>query len=348
MPSNANTFKRRKLRGLVSGVLALVLAVLLAFLINFINGELSDQPETAVQVIGALFAILLILPPTIYLLLRRRSADPVRLGLTVLAGISIMLVSIYLYSASFDVLFPADILIWSESEFVNDIVKFRVGYPIYSPEENNESFFYPPGAQILTYVLAWLIGKPTSIPVYRMIQVGYTFLAALVAFCCCLRLLNMSVGTRPFRDEVLWGMVCLPILFLIATNSLTNWSVHLLHNDALAQLLSIVAFWMLLTYVSTPNKPLLALMALVPAAGFLVKQSLIIWAPLYCAHLAFFEQPRSVKRLLTFTLAALGGAVVKTSISRISPNASVFGGTGGWTVWITLRLYRFPGTSNRL
>ena len=294
-------------RDLVPGVLVLLQALPVALLIQLINHSLPDRPERAVQVVGVLFAILLALPPAVYLLVRRRAANPGRLGLIVLATVGVLLVSVYLYWVSFYVLFPADILIWSESDFVNDILKFRLGYPIYSAQVNNESFTYVPGSRLLTYFLASLSGRATSIPVYRMIQIGYTLLAAVIAAFCCRGLVEMSLSARRFRDRALWGAVWLPIFFLMATNSLTNPFVHNLHDDALAQLVSVTAYYLLLKYVSTRDDRVLAAMAVIPGLGFLVKQSLAIWAVLYCAQLALFDRPRSMKRLVTFAMIAFGG-----------------------------------------
>jgi hypothetical protein len=292
---------------LVPGMLALILAAPVAILIHSVNGTLPDQPEKAVTVAGVLIGILLSLPPVVYLLVRRQSANPARLGLILLASIGVLLTAIYLYWVSFYILFPADILIWSESDFVNDILKFRVGYPLYTAQENNESFTYTPGTQILTFFLAWLLGNATSIPIYRLIQVGYTLLAAVVATMCSYKLVEISLSGQQLRDRRLWGMVWLPLLFLMASNSLTNPFVHNLHNDALAQLISVIAYWLLLRYVSTRDRRVLAVMAIVPALGFLVKQSLMIWAGFYCIQLAVFDEPRSLRRLVIFALAAIGG-----------------------------------------
>ena len=295
-------------------MLALFSAIPVAFLIHLINKAYPSQPERAVLGIGGLFAILLVFPSAAYLFSKRSETDLGKLGLIVLATIGVLLVSIYLYWVSFYVLFPADILIWSESEFVNDILKFRIGYPIYSAQENNESFIYPPGTQMLTYLLAWLIGKPISIPLYRVIQLGYVLLAVVIAVCCCRRLINLGFPTFEHRLRWLWGIVWMPIFFLIATNSLTNPYVHNLHNDALTLLVSVAAYWLLLEYISTKDRRFLVLMVIIPAAGFLVKQSLAIWALLYCAYFVFFDQQRSTIRVVTFTLAAFGGIAVVVGV----------------------------------
>lgn len=294
-------------RGLIAGLLALLSGAPLAFAIHLINEAFVGRPERALLLIGAFFAALLALPASAYLAYRGRRADPGRLALILMAGINILLVSTYLYWVSFYVFFPADILIWSEGDFVNDILKFRVGYPIYSAEANNESFHYTPGTQLLTYLLAWLLGKETSIPVYRAIQVGYTLLAAVVALCCWRGLVKLAVPGPAHLDRWLWGIICLPMLFLIATNSLTNPYVHNLHNDALAQLVSVVGYYLLLRYALSQNKLILALMAFIPTVGFMVKQSLAIWAAIYCLHLALFDRPRSLTRLAIFAMFAFGG-----------------------------------------
>jgi hypothetical protein len=250
--------------------------------------------------------ILFIIPPCVYLLRRKKASNPWILSSIIIGVVSILLVAVYLFWISSQIFFPADILIWSESDFINDILKFRTGYPIYSAQENNESFNYTPGTQILTYLLTRPFGKPIYIPKYRIIQVIFSLLAAVVASFCSRKLIEMSSSRQQFRGSILWLTTSLPFLFLIATNALTNPFMHNLHNDALAQLISIIAYLVLLLYAFSRNKRLLILMAVLPAVGFLVKQSLIIWAVLYCIHLTLFDRPRSKKRLLIFPLAVCG------------------------------------------
>jgi hypothetical protein len=306
-PALVEVGSRPRIGHVVPGIVALLMSAPLAVLIDHVHGRMKGQTDEALLFLGGVFAGLLALPLAVCLLVQRRSAHAGRLGLVVLGTVGVLLASIYVYRTSFFVLYPADILAWSESDFVNDILKFRVGYPIYSQEANNESFLYVPGAQLLTYALAWLIGSPTSIPVYRVIQVFYTLLAALVAFDCCRRLVELRFPSRQFCHWRLWSAVWLPIIFLIATNSLTNPYTHNLHNDALVQLVSVVAYWLLLRYVSNRDNRILALMAVIPAVGFFVKQTLAVWAVLYCIQLAVFDSPRSIKRLVGFALVAVGG-----------------------------------------
>jgi len=287
-------------------LLIVPLAALFALVIHYIHSLLPQGPEVALQWVGVFFFSTIALSAGAYLAVQRRSANPRTLGLIVLTTLSMLLVSVYFYWVSFYVVFPADILLWSESDFVNDILKFRLRYPIYTNQGNNESFVYTFGAQLLTYMIAWLLGPAASIPLWRMIQVGYVLLATMVAVSCCRLLVGMSLPTGRLRNLNLWYALWWLGLFLVATNSITNAYVHNLHNDALALLISTVAYWLLLKHISTGNKWLLVFMAIVPAAGFLVKQSVAIWAPLYFAYFMFFGQPRSVVRLLTFGLATFG------------------------------------------
>ena len=75
---------------------------------------------------------------------------------------AILLAASYFFYASYYIALPADIVIWSESDYVNDILKFRLGYPIFTAQVNNESFTYVPGSQILTYFFARTAGRPLS------------------------------------------------------------------------------------------------------------------------------------------------------------------------------------------
>jgi len=99
--------------------------------------------------------------------------------------ISVVLVLFYLYIIKPYVFLPADILSFAETNFVGDIIKLRIGEPIYTVPEDNNSLLYTPGAQILTYAISWLIGQKTSIVVWRIIQLFFVTCAALLATFCC-------------------------------------------------------------------------------------------------------------------------------------------------------------------
>jgi len=294
-----------------SGLLGMLAAIPLSAIIFLVNARFPGQLEKTVAILGGIFIILSVSAPGIYLLQQRRFADPRVLGWLALTGGSIVLVSTYLYWVSFYVRFPADILIWSESDFVNDILKFRVGYPIFSAQQNNDSFPYMPGTQLLTFFLAWLSGNGLSIPAYRAIQVGFTLGAAVIGVGCVSQLIALAQPNRRVHGWDWSGTFYLPMLFLFATNALTNPFVHNLHNDALAQLISVVAYALLLKYATNPSPRTLFLMALIAPLGFLVKQNLVVWAVFYVGYLIVFDQPRSMRRVVAFAVLTFGsvGAV---------------------------------------
>jgi hypothetical protein len=289
------------------GLLLLLPAAAGASVIRCLNDLWPDQSERVVRTVALAALLAIVLPVTVYFAVRRRAAVPGRAGLIVLAAVGAVLLSFYLAWVSRYVEFPADILIWSEGDFVNDIVKFRIGYPLYTAERNNDSFHYTPGAQLSTYALAWACGAPDSIPMYRLIQLFYCLAAAVVAVCCYWRLRELSGTRSQAQDRGLWGAVALPLFFLIATNSITDPFAHNLHNDALAQLISVVAYWLLLDYALSRRLRTLTIMAFIPALGFFVKQSLAIWAPLYCLFLLCFDSQRSLLRTICFAVGAFAG-----------------------------------------
>ena len=260
--------------------------------------------------VGILFALLAVLPAGIYLVVRKLETKLPDLGLLLVGTVSVLLVAIYFFHVSFYIALPADIAIWSESDFVNDILKFRAGYPIFTAHVNNESFPYTPGSQIFTYFLSWLAGHPLSVPAYRLTQVFYTVITTIVAFSCWRRLVGIVDADAAKMDSRLWSIVSFSVLFLIATNSVTNPFSHLLHNDSLAQLFTVTMFWMVLEYEATRKWWILLLLVLAPALGFWVKQSLLIWAGVFGIYFLVFDRPRSFAKIAGFGLGSLVAIVI--------------------------------------
>ena len=283
-------------------------AVALAGCIELLQG--GQPPEKAVLNTGILLAAILAAAPGIYVLRKRSSALPGTAGLAFLTACGISLLAIYFFWVSSYVFFPADFLIWSEGDFLNDILKFSVGYPLYSPQVNNDSLNYVPGAQLLTYLLVWIAGKTDSIPAYRIVQVGYAAIAAFIATLCCRRMLRLAFPEMRIREGWLWDTFWYAALLLIATNSITNHFVHNLHADALAEVANLASFYLLLRYMETPSRGALAAMVVMVPVGFFIRQNALIWAVCYFGFLAVWG--RSWKRLAVFTAAtaALYGAAI--------------------------------------
>lgn len=289
--------------------LAILAAVPVAGAIHAIHSALPDQTALAVRLIAVLGLAIIAGPAAVVWLSQSRRATPALLSLVVLAGVAMLLTGICLYGIWAYVTFPADFLIWSESDYVNDILKFRNGYPLFGPIPDQTSFNYQPGSQLLTYFLAKLVGMGDSIPVYRAVQVLYTVGAVLFATMSCKRLAAGTIPSGRRRELAWWPVLWMPVLFLAATNIKTNPFVQFLHNDALVQLICAAGFWLLVEYNATRNRRLLIWMALIPAVGFAVKQSAAIWAGLYVLYLYFFDRPILIGRIAGFAAAAAGGVV---------------------------------------
>src|SRR5262245_44606166 len=74
-------------------------------------------------------------------------------SLAACVGIALVLVLYYLKFIKAFVFLPADILMWAETNFVGDIIKLRIGAPIYTTPSDSNSFIYTPGAPMLTYLI---------------------------------------------------------------------------------------------------------------------------------------------------------------------------------------------------
>ena len=291
----------------VPGVGVVVAAVPIAWAINYLSKRFIGAPEISVFVIGILSALILLIPAVIYMVINHKRLNPGNLGLIILVSILAILVAIYIFQIADQVTLPADILIWSESDFVNDVLKHRVGYPLYTEQSNNESFIYTPGAPWLTYQLARLVGNGNSIAEFRLMQVRFTLLAVFLAVFCSYRLIQISGAASGHRNLKYWGAYGLPFLFLLATNPLTNPFVHNLHNDGLGLMISIFAYWLILEYMTSRKSWVVVVMAILPGIGYMVKQSLAVWAVLFMIYLYFVQEPRSLRRIMVFGLFVFGG-----------------------------------------
>lgn len=293
------------LRELLMGCAALAAAVPVSFLVHSVSNAWADDPEKGIVIVAAILAAVSLMPVAACRILGCWRNRPSELGLLLLAAICVGLVSVYSFWVSSYVLFPADILIWGENDVINDVIKIRTGYPLYSTYLNNESQVYPPGAQIITYSIVRLLGNVDSISLYRVVQCGYNVLTAIFAAASCNLLMKNSFPDTWARRSCLWNLLYVPAFFLLATNSITNPFVHNIHNDALLQLGVVVAYWLLLKYVTRKQTHILILMAALSGLGFLVKQNFVIWVPLISFFLLFFDRELSIKRVLMFNAIAL-------------------------------------------
>jgi len=213
--------------------------------------------------------------------------------------LSVFLVSFYFYHIKPYVFLPADILMWAETNFVGDIIKIRIGAPIYTDPIDSNAGIYAPASPLLTYAISWIIGRPTSIITWRVIQLGFVFFAALIATVCCRILHRLAYPhyQTPFRKT--WLVFAFLALFLSATAPRTSGFVHCLHADALALLVSMISFWTMLHYLKRPSWGRMVLMAVCPALGYLTKQFLISWFAVMFVVL-LLDNPKNIRRLFLF------------------------------------------------
>lgn len=205
---------------------------------------------------------------------------------------------------------PVDIVSYSESSFVNDIIKWRAGIPIFTPGVDNNAYPYMPGTQLLTYWLAGLLGDPASIPLMRHVVLGYVVAAAFVAAYAADRLVLLGLDGPLARLRPMWWWIAACVAWLAASDPRFNMFVHSLHNDGLVLLVTVLTFAAAVTHLRRPSAATWVAMAVLPVAGYLVKQSLLIWAPLLAVLLLL--SGRATFRQVVFlaaATAALTGAV---------------------------------------
>jgi len=233
------------------------------------------------------------------------------LSLIFCTGIAAVLVFFYLYIIKPYVLFPADILMWGETDFVGNIIKIQNGCTIYTHPEDSNSGIYTPGAPLLTYLISWILGKTSSIATLRIIQLGYVICTAILATLCLKILYKISFPDCLIPFPKTWMSFSFLVFFLTATSPRINAFSHCLHPDALALLISMFCFWTMLRYLKSPGWGNLVLMAVCPALGYFVKQFLIGWSAVMFVFLLLYN-PRDAKRLVFFavtTVTFLGIAI---------------------------------------
>ena len=270
-------------------------------------GELPAVALFEVLVVGALVA---------YGARLRRLQQPGRLAFFLLTACAAVLTANFFAWAASSIFYRADILIWSEGPFVQDILKLKAGEALYSAPSELSSFFYTPGAQVGTYLIAWVVGVSDSVAAFRLIQVFFVAVAAILATRTVWRISQLAGIRLPAHPALASALVTL-VLFLAATNETTNPFTHLLHNDSLSVLVSVAAFACLVEHVARPRTRFIVLMALVPAVGFMVKQSLVAWLPLFWVYLVLFDRPRSLRTVAAFSALSVFslGAVYAGSLA---------------------------------
>ena len=231
----------------------------------------------------AVIAIILVLWP-----LSRNRGDVHRQGavpIAVLVSAVTVIALATAYQLANYLVLPVDLLSFAESPFVNDILKFQLGIPIYTVPSDNNSYPYAPGTQLLTYFISAAFGEGDSIPFYRIVQFSYVILAAVVATILCDSLARKFLTTIEYRHRPLWIALWFSLLFLLVVEPRFNEYTYTLHNDGLSLLVSVFAFWLIVKHSCAPRPWMLGVLMVLPALGFLVKQSQVMWAGIFFIYL---------------------------------------------------------------
>ncbi len=249
--------------------------------------------------------------------------------------------------------FPADLIMWGESGFISLIIKLREGVPLFLDPSESNSYVYPPGAAALSHAIVELVSLPTTIPVYRCVQLGFVGVAILVAW------LDMSL-LRPLMppasrlDRLFWGGLALGLLSLAATAPRVNRYAWYLHTDGLALLFSMVAFAALVAYVSTPTRARLMTLALMPGLGFTIEPALLAWGPVNAVaiaslHWGSWRRVSSELILMTVVAASLFAAVFAAFYALWGSNfvfwvfGTMSGLSFGWGIYHDVSVLRMVG-----
>ncbi len=199
---------------------------------------------------------------------------------------------------------PVDLLSFSESSYVNDIIKLRLGAPIYSDPQDNNSYPYTPGSPILTYVVSAALGQATSIPFYRLVQFSYVVIASVAATSVCDLLAQRVLSADEYRHRSIWRWVWFALTFLLVTDARFNHYTQSLHNDGLALLFSVFCYWLIVKHSLKPRPWQVWAMALLPGIGFMAKQNVLTWIGVFLVYLVATEAV-SRRQLALFVLGSL-------------------------------------------
>jgi hypothetical protein len=289
----------------LAGVLGLVAIALI-----FAGVLAGARRNVLVQMLAGSLVVLFLLGVYVLRFHRERVRPaPARAACALLVLLALALTGLYAVRVRPILSLRYDLASWSEPLFLAEITKWRAGQSFYLPPDDSNSGVYPPTAALLTYSLAWVAGRPTSIVAYRLIMQLYLGLAALFAAAATANLLRLADPQRFARPSRLWLAFFALVSLLVATTAETNAFNIFLHVDPLATLASAAAFWLVTQYAVTDRPMWLWLMAAAPALLFAVKQYLAVWAVAYLIFL-WMDGAHSMRRLAVFAAAAFGGVAV--------------------------------------
>ena len=189
-------------------------------------------------------------------------------GLFALTSLSLVLTALTLLGVVQRVLYPYDLTAWADDYVLHELVKYRLGAPLYGSYDAASSFTLPPGVVLFHHALLSPFGLDLSLVANRLLAQLWLLLSVVLG----VRLVSrLSAGRfRRRRDSVL------AVLGAAAALTLAGYSNSLadsLHPAALELLLLTLAATFAADWPRLPRSARFAVVLVLPACALLVTQS---------------------------------------------------------------------------
>jgi hypothetical protein len=161
--------------------------------------------------------------------------------------------------------YPWDLLMWSESPFMTNLLKLHEGRAIFSPPADVNSFVYSPGLEYLTYALLAPFGLLLDVRFCRIVNIAVGFAAAALAATVGTRVAAALGAARSGRT--FWALACGTILVLFR-----NFTADVLHPDNLHMLHAVATLLLSLEAVARRRFPLAVAAVALAGMGVWTKQ----------------------------------------------------------------------------
>jgi Dolichyl-phosphate-mannose-protein mannosyltransferase len=218
------------------------------------------------------------------------------------AALASVLVLLVLVEMALRIGYPCDLMMWSESPFMTNMMKLVHGMPIYTTPSDLNSYIYSPGLEYLTYTVLGPLGLALDVRFCRAVNVLVGLAAALIAGVLIVRVESDVHGGR--RSWTLF-LVSACTAALIVFNSQTSDG---LHPDNLHMLHAVLSCLLCYEALRSGSVALAAATIAIAGVGVAVKQPAAL-APVGAAA-ALLLGRRWERRGTLVLVAALTGVAV--------------------------------------
>jgi hypothetical protein len=194
-------------------------------------------------------------------------------GMRAVAALALLLFLLLLVELGLRVGYPCDLLAWSESPFMTNLLKLAHGLPIYGDPSDLNSYIYSPGLEYLTYAVLAPFGLALDVRWCRLVNLLVGLAAAVCAGTLIGRVAGPLRGTRYDRRLIL---VCSCATALVVFERQT---ADVLHPDNLLLLDGALALLLCYEALHRGSRSLAIVAIAVAGLGIAVKQTALL-APL--------------------------------------------------------------------